>query len=379
MPSCPSCGKEVFEVKTVCPWCGRPLPQAPPPLPVQPTFQSITPASATQVPSPNPQCAQCGREISVSAKFCPWCGALVPPKPTEATLSALAPPSVLATVPQPSPSPAYYPPAYYPQPPHSHRPFKIAVAALLVVVILLSVFMANIYVFHLGVLTPPRDPYSVMTTHNSQNWSGFVFQSTSDTVTDVKGTWTIPQINCSSSPSESHAAQWVGIDGAGGSNTVEQAGTEYDCNNGAPNIFAWYEYYPSRGFLLNLRVNIGDVITTEVNWDGRQFTASINDVTQGWNFALANSTIGSIALRSTAEWVVEAPLVSGSIASLTDFSKLFFSKSFATVSGTTGPMGSFSLEEFTMVDASQAVKARPMLPLWNDGTSFSVWWLKAGP
>ncbi len=166
----------------------------------------------------------------------------------------------------------------------------------------------------------------------------------------------------------------------GGSSTVEQAGTEYDCTNGVPTVFAWFEWFPARGRLLRQPgVNVGDVVTIEVSWDGRQFTASINDASQGWTYAWTNSTIGSIASRSTAEWVVEAPLVSGSLASLTNFNKLYFSKCYATMGGVTGPMGSFILDEATMVDSSMSVKARPMLPLWNDGTSFSVWWQKAGP
>ncbi len=378
MSSCPNCGKEVLSAQSSCPWCGYAPPQMAPTTPVQPIPQTSVPGPAPQVTSASPHCGQCGREISSSANFCPWCGTIVPPKTTPATPSLAASPSVPATTPQPPP--LYYPPAYYPQPPHSHRPYTVAVAVLLVTVVLLSGFVANIEFLHFGIPTAPRNPYSVITTRNSQNWSGFVLESTSDSVTDVKGTWTIPQIDCSSSPSQSYTAQWVGIDGAGGSSTVEQAGTEYDCSNGTPTVFAWYEWYPARGRLLRQPgINVGDVVTIEVSWDGRQFTASINDASQGWTFAWTNSTIGSIASRSTAEWVVEAPLVSGSIASLTNFNKLYFSKSYATMSGATGPMGTFSLDEVTMVDTSGSVKARPMLPLWNDGTSFSVWWLKAGP
>ena len=374
MPTCDKCGTNHSPGDKFCTNCGNPFVEGP-----SPPHEATLPPLPQQTVEP-PRCSKCGKGISQSSRFSPWCGNIVTPETPPATPPTTASPLPAAAAPQTPTSPVYYPPTYYPSPPPSHRPYTVAIAVLLVAVVLLSGFVANIEFFHFGIPTPPRNPYSVMTTRESQNWSGFVLQSLSGSVTDVKGTWTIPQIDCASISGQSYAAQWVGIDGAGGSNTVEQAGTEYDCSNGVSSVFAWYEWYPARGRLLRQPgAHAGDVVTVEVSWDGRQFTASINDATQGWTYAWTNSTIGSIATRSTAEWVVEAPSVSGSIASLTNFNKLYFSKSYATNSGATGPMGSFSLDEVTMVDTSGSMKARPVLPLWNDGTSFSVWWLKAGP
>ena len=90
-------------------------------------------------------------------------------------------------------------------------------------------------------------PYSVSAT-TSENWSGYVAATDPNggepgVVSDVKATWTVPAVNCASTPSAA-VGVWVGIDGVF-SPTVEQTGTASNCVGGQPSYYAWLEIYPS--------------------------------------------------------------------------------------------------------------------------------------
>src|SRR5689334_9151091 len=72
----------------------------------------------------------------------------------------------------------------------------------------------------------------------STNWSGYSVTGANGSVNDVKGTWTVPSVvNCTSA--NQYASFWIGIDGYE-SNTVEQIGTDSDCQNGSPTYYAWF-------------------------------------------------------------------------------------------------------------------------------------------
>src|SRR5262245_38418315 len=71
----------------------------------------------------------------------------------------------------------------------------------------------------------------------SSNWSGYAVTGAPGSVTDVQGSWVVPAVTCSGGPNQ-YAAIWVGIDGFN-SNTVEQTGTDSDCQNGTPTYYAW--------------------------------------------------------------------------------------------------------------------------------------------
>src|SRR5215472_3488086 len=64
----------------------------------------------------------------------------------------------------------------------------------------------------------------------SSNWSGYAVTGAKGSVSDVTGSWIVPTMDCSTTPT-GYSAMWVGIDGYS-SNTVEQIGTESDCVNG---------------------------------------------------------------------------------------------------------------------------------------------------
>jgi Peptidase A4 family len=70
----------------------------------------------------------------------------------------------------------------------------------------------------------------------SSNWSGYSAFKSRVKFTDVKGDWIQPAATCTSE--RTYSSFWVGIDGYN-SNTVEQTGTDADCNNGSPVYYAW--------------------------------------------------------------------------------------------------------------------------------------------
>jgi hypothetical protein len=220
----------------------------------------------------------------------------------------------------------------------------------------------------------------------STNWSGFAVTGPKGSVTDVKGSWVVPAIQGTCPSTNQYSSHWVGIDGYS-SGTVEQTGTDSDCQNGAPVYYAWYEFYPHPSFLINgLTISPGDVISAEASYSGGRFTVTITDTTTGQHFS-TSAKVNS-AQRSSAEWITEAPY-SGGILPLADFGTISWgsvytsvgSTNFATISGVTGAIGSFSsgsVHAITMVTSGGAVKASPSV-LSSGGTSFTMTWKTAGP
>src|SRR5437867_9365498 len=214
---------------------------------------------------------------------------------------------------------------------------------------------------------------------SSTNWSGYAVTGPSGSVSDAKGSWIVPSIVGSCPSTNQYSSFWVGIDGFS-SNTVEQTGTDSDCQGGTPTYYAWYEFYPHPLFIINsLTIRPGDHISAETQFTGSKFVVTIADVTTGQSFS-TSARVHS-AQRSSAEWIAEAPSSSGGVLPLADFGTARFGQDntgttgtcFATVSGTSGAIGSFgsSVQKITMVKNSGATKASPS-NLSSDGTSFSV-------
>jgi hypothetical protein len=218
---------------------------------------------------------------------------------------------------------------------------------------------------------------------NSINWAGYAVDSKVGSVTDVKGTWVVPEVTSVSSTQKTQKTQnkysafWVGIDGDT-SKTVEQIGTDSVIINGDPTYYAWYEFYPKPFFTIDsVPVKPGDQISAEVKYDQDKFIVSITDVTTGKSFSTSAKV--NRAERNSAEWITEAPWHAG-VLPLANFGQVDFSSCYATISGSEGSIGSFgtAINPITMVSESGADKATPS-SLSADGTSFSVTWNSAGP
>ncbi len=222
----------------------------------------------------------------------------------------------------------------------------------------------------------------------SSNWSGYAVTGAKGSVTDVTASWVVPSIAGSCPAKDQFASFWVGIDGYS-SNSVEQIGTDSDCQDGEPVYYAWFEFYPHPSFTVNsVPIKPGNVIFAEVKAEGKgKFTVTLENKTTGTSFS-TTAKVASAA-QSSAEWIAEAPY-SGGVLPLADFTTVSFGEDhtgqnntcYATIGGAAAQVGSASfsknLDAITMDTSSGVVKASP-LAISKDGTSFSIAWMNAGP
>jgi hypothetical protein len=171
----------------------------------------------------------------------------------------------------------------------------------------------------------------------SNNWSGYVITNpgSASKYEWIFGQWSVPRAYAESGfYSSDHSSFWVGIDGWGSPDVV-QDGTDSDTLTvfwvQTSSYGAWTEWYPlsSQG-VSNFPVNPGDVIHAWTwlrdgngNWS--------NSPTVGW-FYMWNETENAYVYTSTnvpsgttfnghaAEWVLERPTVSGSVSTLANYS-----------------------------------------------------------
>jgi Peptidase A4 family len=221
-----------------------------------------------------------------------------------------------------------------------------------------------------------------VTAEESTNWSGYAVEGTA--FTSAKGSWVVPTVNCSKTPN-TYAAFWVGIDGWT-SDTVEQTGTDSDCDGKTASYYAWYEFYPAASVLISsVAVSPGDVMSADVVWDsGSEFTITIENETTGKSYNKKGKV--SDAKRSSAEWIAEAPCCTnrGGILPLSDFGTVDFgqdhtdvtSTNYATDSGINGPISAFGSDVFESIMVNGSTGADEAVPsaLSTDGSSFTVKW-----
>jgi hypothetical protein len=219
----------------------------------------------------------------------------------------------------------------------------------------------------------------------STNWAGWAVTGARGSVTDVKGSWIVPAVQGSCPSTNQFSSFWIGIDGYS-SSSVEQTGTDSDCQAGSPAYYAWFEFYPHPSNLITtVAVSPGDTISAEVKYVNGKFTLHLTDVTTGKSFSKTSKVS---AARTSAEWIAEAPSSSGGVLPLANFGTVHFGydatsvagTGSATLSGTTGAIGTYSTAvPITMVNkAGTLTKASPST-LTPDGTSFNVTWMSAGP
>ncbi|MDR3646092.1 MAG: G1 family endopeptidase [Candidatus Babeliales bacterium] len=166
------------------------------------------------------------------------------------------------------------------------------------------------------------------TTLNSQNWSGYVEVTNLQTpavnsVTAVSGSWNVPKL--SPTPDTSYCSLWVGIDGYK-SPTVEQLGTGHEWVNNSQYDYAWFEMYPQGASVIsNFPLKVGDSISASVVYQGDGiFLLSIANNTKKVHTSIPTQyTTSTTALRSSAEWIAEAPEYN-SILPLANFSQVNF-------------------------------------------------------
>jgi hypothetical protein len=160
----------------------------------------------------------------------------------------------------------------------------------------------------------------------SRNWAGYaVMSNRAGAFRSVSAGWTQPRANCSGVRGLRLSSFWVGLDGfsLNGSNmTVEQLGTDADCNGRTPVYFAWWETFPNPSVNLRVRVAPGDHMFASVTFRGGvRYALFIQDSTRHWSRTIIRSV--PVATRSSAEVIAEAPalLIGGNlvIQNLADF------------------------------------------------------------
>ena len=101
---------------------------------------------------------------------------------------------------------------------------------------------------------------------SSSNWAGY--DATGDDFESVQATWSQPYVQPDYSK-DTDGCFWVGLDGDGGSQTVEQIGTEGYSQDGSVSYDAWYEMYPADSVQIEMTISPGDLMTGTVTANGR--------------------------------------------------------------------------------------------------------------
>ncbi len=218
----------------------------------------------------------------------------------------------------------------------------------------------------------------------STNWAGYAVETNltspqSNAVSDAYGQWVVPTVTCSQR-NTSYSASWVGIDGYS-DQTVEQTGTEHDCNRGRPQYYAWFEFYPQYMYEVNLPVNPGNHMSADVKYANNEFTLTLTNMTMNRVFTTSSSVPG--AQRESAEWITEAPSSFFGVLPLANFGTENFSNTTVTMNGvtapisgpTTAPTTGWAYDPVSMVVSARGPAKALLSTLGNNGSSFSVSWL----
>jgi Peptidase A4 family len=183
----------------------------------------------------------------------------------------------------------------------------------------------------------------------STNWSGYAVTGSNGTFKSVSANWTQPTATCSGNRrSDQYAAFWVGLDGYS-SDSVEQTGSDSDCDGRTPDYYGWYEMYPADPVYYTNTVEPGDSMSASVTFSGTDtYTLVLKDSTRGWTETKSINESGFD--RSSAEVITEAPCCtnSGGILPLADFGTVNYTAASANGSS----MGTQSPTSIVMVDNS---------------------------
>ena len=201
----------------------------------------------------------------------------------------------------------------------------------------------------------------------SQNWSGYAAAGNAGAFTSVSASWTQPTVTCGAT--NTFSSFWVGLDGDG-TPTVEQTGTEADCNNGAATYAGWWEMFPNAPVFYNNPVAPGDAMSASVVANGGgSFTLTLTDATQNWT-QTTNQTSNQ-ALLGSAEVIAEAPS-NGTVLPLSNFGTVNFTNATAD----NQPIGNDNAAPLTMVSNAGVTDATPSA--LTGGNAFTVTWNNSG-
>ncbi len=192
----------------------------------------------------------------------------------------------------------------------------------------------------------------------SSNWSGYVLTGQSGGYQGVGATWTVPTLNCSSTPSGS-TADWVGVNGWNSSTGLFQTGTSSSCEPGGQVDTAWWtdqdRHYAEQ---VLFSISPGDVIEAEVNQlSSGYWVYSIIDVSNGRSMSAVEAYSGN---ATSAEWIAEDPtnLNNSTFYPLANFGTVTFADLTLTVPGGSWYLPTYS-NSIEMVDSARSIMALP--------------------
>jgi hypothetical protein len=196
----------------------------------------------------------------------------------------------------------------------------------------------------------------------STNWSGYAAAGQAGTFTSVSSSWTQPAVTCG--PQQTFSSFWVGLDGDG-TQSVEQTGTEADCNGGAPAYQGWWEMFPAAPVFYNQPVKPGDAMSASVTANGGgAFTLTLSDQTENWTQTTQQTS--QTAQLGSAEVIAEAPSSQNGVLPLSNFGTVNFTNAQAD----NAPIGNAGADSLTMVAANGTTEATPSA--LTDGDAFAV-------
>ena len=233
-------------------------------------------------------------------------------------------------------------------------------------------------------MVPEYDAARHVTISYNTIWTGYAVTGTDFTY--VHGSWTVAPVDCTKTPN-TDSSEWVGIDGWS-SDTVEQTGTDADCNGKAPSYYVWYEFYPLNTIVIRtVSITPGEKFSASVTYDGNEeYTVEITNETTNESFSKEvkfNGAQGSGAPpRNSAEWIMEMDGNKLSDFGVDDFGELYTGVSggidtatASTGSGVINDFGTAVQESISTQNGKKSgtVTSAPSV-LASDGSSFKVKW-----
>jgi hypothetical protein len=196
----------------------------------------------------------------------------------------------------------------------------------------------------------------------STNWSGYAAAGQAGTFTSVSASWSEPTVTCGNQ--QTFSSFWVGLDGDG-TQSVEQTGTEADCDGGAASYQGWFEMFPAAPVFFNQPVKPGDAMSARVTANGGgAFTLTLSDATQNWT-QTTNQTSQTAQLGS-AEVIAEAPSSQNGVLPLSNFGTV----NFTSAEANNAAIGNDNPDSLTMVSSQGVTEATPSA--LTGGNAFSV-------
>lgn len=206
----------------------------------------------------------------------------------------------------------------------------------------------------------------------------------------VEATWTQPKVTCTTK--DQRFAISIAIDGWTSSRLHVNApfprrvsvGTETDCVNGKPVIWAWHEANPTKTFQYfnepeALNPAVGDIIWAQIRFANGKFTMSLRDKTTGVQVSVTQ-VVPKIA-RVAAVWEVSSVFTDCAKkcrpTGLAKFSPITFSSAFATMNGKRVAIGGAGTVDCVEDATKNGVKRMVVSRLAGTGRTFKVTWKHA--